>query len=193
MDPDTSEEWYTHRLVRRSPWRRIVPDPYRWNMRRMRLGRLLDIGCGVGRCLAYNDGVGVGVDHNPTSIAVCRDRGLEAYTTTEFDLLESDPFDTLLLSHVLEHTTPEEGRDLVTKYLPLVRPGGRVFLITPQSAGQRSDPSHVRLLDRAELRRELSAIGCVDVCTRSFPFPEWFGRTFRHNENHAVGRVPDGR
>jgi len=170
-----------------------VPDPYRWNIRRSRLGRILDIGCGVGRCLEFNGGVGVGVDHNPTSVAVCRRRGLEAYTPEEFSAIDPGLFDSMLLSHVLEHTSPEEGRALMARYLPFVRPGGTVMLVTPQLAGQRSDPSHVRHLDREDLRGELEALGLVDVRTRSFPFPAVVGRWFRHNENQATGRWPGGR
>lgn len=191
---DTSGEWYAERLVelRSQSWRRFVPDPYRWNIRRSRLGRVLDIGCGVGRCLEFNGGVGVGVDHNPTSVSVCRRRGLEAYTPEEFAAIDRGPFDSMLLSHVLEHTSPEEGRSLLTTYLPHVRPGGTVMLITPQAAGQRSDPSHVRSLGRVALRAELEALGLVDLHTRSFPFPALAGRWFRHNENQAIGRLPGG-
>jgi 2-polyprenyl-3-methyl-5-hydroxy-6-metoxy-1,4-benzoquinol methylase len=189
---DTSGEWYAERLVNRRSqwWRRFVPDPYRWNIRRSRLGRVLDIGCGVGRCLEFNGGVGIGVDHNPTSVALCRRRGLEAYTPEEFAALDPGLFDSMLLSHVLEHTTPEEGRALLTRYLSYVRPGGTVMLITPQRAGQRSDPSHVRPLGRAALRGELEALGLVDLQTRSFPFPAVAGRWFRHNENQAIGHLP---
>lgn len=191
---DTSEEWYAERLVmlRSQSWRRFVPDPYRWNIRRSRLGRVLDIGCGVGRCLEFNGGAGVGVDHNATSVALCRRRGLEAYTPEEFAAIDPGLFDSMLLSHVLEHTSPEEGRSLLTRYLPFVRPGGTVMLITPQPAGQRSDPSHVRHLDRKALRAELEALGLVDLRTRSFPFPSLAGRWFRHNENQAFGRLAGG-
>ena len=191
---DTTGEWYADRLVtlRSQSWRRFVPDPYRWNIRRSKLGRMLDVGCGVGRCLAFNDGNGVGIDHNPTSVATCRRLGLEAYTPDEFvasGRFDPGSFDSLLLSHVLEHTTPAQGRDLLEQYLPYVRPGGTVLVITPQEAGQRSDPTHVRLLDRTALAAELRAIGVFDVRTRSFPFPAVVGRFFRHNENQARGRT----
>lgn len=192
MEADTSGEWYAERLEDLSgrTWKRFVPDPYRWNIRRTGLGRVLDVGCGIGRCLAFNDGNGVGIDHNPTSVAACRRRGLEAYTPEEFDAIALGPFDSMLLSHVLEHTTPDEGRGLLERYLPHVRPGGLVMLITPQAAGQRSDPTHVRPLGRGDLRAELEGLGAREVRTRSFPFPAVVGRVFRHNENQAFGRLP---
>ena len=192
--PDTTGEWYTERLGNRSTqsWKRLIPDPYRWHLRRLDLGRVLDVGCGVGRCLAFLDGNGVGVDHNPTSVEFCRRRGLEAYTPSEFDQLDPGPFDSMLLSHVLEHTSPEESSSLLLHYLPFVRPGGRIVLITPQPAGQRSDPTHVRYLDREALRVQLHALGMSEISTRSFPFPAVVGEVFKYNENVAIGRVPGG-
>ena len=190
LDPstDTRGEWYADRLER--GWKRAIPDPYRANLRRMRLGRVLDIGCGVGRCLAFVDANGVGVDHNPTSVARCRERGLEAYTPEEFAAEDRGPFDTLLLSHVLEHTDEAQGADLLAQYVGHVRRGGRVLLITPQAAGQRSDPTHVRSLGPVELRATLESLGAEEITTRSFPLPAFAGRWFTHNENHAVGRLP---
>src|SRR5215510_1679018 len=38
--------------------------PYRWNIRRLKPGYVLDVGCGIGRNLRHLDGHGVGVDHN---------------------------------------------------------------------------------------------------------------------------------
>jgi len=59
---------YADRLESRaaSRWRKYlgVQLPYRWNLRRLRLGFVLDVGCGVGRNLAHLDGNGVGVDPN---------------------------------------------------------------------------------------------------------------------------------
>ena len=194
MDADTSGEWYTDRLQRISGrgWKRFVPDPYRWNLRRLNLGRTLDIGCGIGRCLAFIDGNGVGVDHNEKSVEVCRSRGLEAYTPAEFFAIDAGLFDSMLLSHVLEHTTMDEGRELLMSYLPYLKPGGRILLITPQIAGQKSDPTHVRLLDADALRQQITEFGGVGIKTRSFPFPRFAGGLFRYNESQAIGAIPGG-
>ncbi len=188
MESDTSGEWYAARLERLSgkSWKRFIPDPYRWNIRRSNMGRMLDVGCGIGRCLMFNGGNGVGVDHNPTSVSKCRSRGLEAYTPEEFSSLDLGLFDSLLLSHVLEHTSCDEGRELLAFYLSYVKPGGKVMLITPQVAGQKSDPTHVRFLDRQALADELVELGGTHIKTRSFPFPEAVGHGFRHNESQAI-------
>jgi 2-polyprenyl-3-methyl-5-hydroxy-6-metoxy-1,4-benzoquinol methylase len=190
--PDTTGRWYTERLASRSgaTWKQLVPNPYRWNLRHMGLGRVLDVGCGIGRCLAFVDGNGVGVDHNAASIDVCRAAGLEAYTPDEFDIGAHGTFDTLLCSHVLEHMDEPAGIDLLRSYLPALRPGGRVLVITPQEAGQSSDPTHVRFVDEPASERVLKALGLEAIRIRSFPFPRVVGRVFRHNEFQGTGVVP---
>ncbi|HZZ81595.1 MAG TPA: class I SAM-dependent methyltransferase [Gemmataceae bacterium] len=85
---DDADEAYTQRLVRLESvwWKKLfsVQAPYRWNIRRLQPGFVLEVGCGIGRNLRHLDGNGVGIDHNPTSIATCRERGLTAFTTESF-------------------------------------------------------------------------------------------------------------
>src|SRR5262245_23737089 len=75
---------YADRLESRasSRWRKYlgVQLPYRWNLRRLGLGFVLDVGCGVGRNLAHLDGRGVGVDPNTDCVEAAKQRGLRAYT-----------------------------------------------------------------------------------------------------------------
>ena len=195
-EPATAAAPYAERLRRleRSWWKRAldVQAPYRRNVRRLAPGRTLDVGCGLGRNLGHLGGHGVGVDHNPAAVAECRRRGLVAYTT---DAFPSAPeavaagFDHLLLAHVLEHLALDEGRQLVTAYLRYLRPGGTVVVITPQEAGQRSDPTHVTFLDFDAVGRLLEAVGLRVTEQRSFPFPRGAGRAFRHNEFVTVASV----
>src|SRR6476619_8213897 len=85
---DTKGDDYTRRLEDRSGvwWKRLlnVQAPYQWNLRRQDLGRTLDIGCGIGRNLPSLPPGSLGVDHNATSVATARARGLHAMTTDEF-------------------------------------------------------------------------------------------------------------
>jgi 2-polyprenyl-3-methyl-5-hydroxy-6-metoxy-1,4-benzoquinol methylase len=171
-------------------WKRLVPNPYRWHIRSVCHGRVIDVGCGIGRCLAFLDGRGVGVDPNEAAVAIARSRGLEAYTPDQLTEVGHDPsFDTLLCSHVLEHLTRDEGVDLLSTWLPRLRRGGRVVLVCPQERGQRSDPTHVRFLGERELRDLATGAGIVDVHIRSFPLPRAFGRWWVHNESVLVGRI----
>ncbi len=185
---------YARRLQRLSGrrWKRMVPNPYRWNVRRLATGRVLDIGCGIGRCLDFVRPRGVGVDPNEAAIAVCRQNGHEAYTPDEFGATHHPKggrtFDTLLCSHVLEHLDEPTGVALIESYLPYLGDEGRVVLITPQERGQRSDATHVRLMDAAALESLAGRCNLRIEKMSSFPLPRLFGRWFIYNETVTVAR-----
>jgi SAM-dependent methyltransferase len=194
---DTTTQAYTRHLAHQPAWKRWldVQAPYRWNLRRLELGTTLDLGCGTGRNLAHLGASGVGVDHNPHSVAAARARGLEAFTGEEFARsphARPGRFDALLVAHVLEHMELEAAIALVGAYLPCVRAGGRVVLITPQEAGFASDPTHVAFTGFAELERVLAAHSLARERRYSFPFPRFVGRVFPHNEFVVVARTPAG-
>ena len=186
---------YARRLQRLSGrrWKRLIPNPYRWNIRRLVRGRILDVGCGIGRCLDFVRPNGVGVDPNEAAIALCRDNGHEAFTPEEFATTRQSTvdrkFDTLLCSHVLEHLDEPTGVELLRSYLPDLVAGGRVILITPQERGQRSDSTHVRLVDAGALRDMAVQCGLTIERISSFPLPRVFGRWFVYNETVTVARV----
>ena len=191
-DPD-----YTARLERLEGvwWKRAldVQRPYRWNMRRLRLGFVLDVGCGLGRNLVNLGGrrAGVGVDHNAQSVATCRQRGLVAFTPDEFRASEharAGRFDTLLLAHVVEHMRFAEARGLIEEYLPFLRSGGRLVLMAPQEAGFASDETHVEFMDLAALQRLAREVGLTPERSFSFPFPRAVGRVFKYNEFVSIAR-----
>ncbi|MCW2757822.1 MAG: hypothetical protein JWO46_1568 [Nocardioidaceae bacterium] len=193
----TAGHEYAERLIglQQVWWKRIVPvqAPYRWNIRRLRLGRVLDVGCGLGRTLHQLDGNGVGVDHNPEFVAHCRASGLTAYTPDEWPTAPEavpESFDHIILAHVIEHIEPAVADEILTTYLPFVRPGGGVHFITPQERGYDSDETHIHFTDFDAL---------VDLATRnglrveksfSFPFPRSFGKAFVYNEFNVLTRKP---
>jgi 2-polyprenyl-3-methyl-5-hydroxy-6-metoxy-1,4-benzoquinol methylase len=171
-------------------WKQFVPNPYAWHIRHVCQGRVLDVGCGIGRCLHFLDGRGVGVDPNAAAVDIARRRGLEAYTPQELEDLESEStFDTLLSSHVLEHLEAPDAVELLRTWLPRIRVGGCAVLICPQERGQRSDATHVRFMGEQQLRELADEVGLTEVVVRSFPLPRRFGRLWTHNESVLVGRV----
>ena len=197
--PATSREDYADRLLRLETkgWKKAldVQRPYRWNLRRHDLGRTLDIGCGIGRNLAALPADSLGVDHNRQSVELARRRGYHAVTVEEFTADPPAPasFDSMLLAHVVEHMTVEEAHQLISSYLPYLRPGGRVMLICPQRRGFATDATHVRFFDLPALRALASSLGLVVTREYSFPLPELAGRIFAYNEYCLVASRPANR
>lgn len=194
----TADQEYAQRLERlqNKRWKRVldVQRPYRWNLRRWNLGRVLDVGCGRGRTLVSLPAGSVGVDHNPDLVRQARELGCTAYTVEEFfaDPRPAPPgsFDSLLAAHLIEHLAVDEARQVLASYLPMIRPGGTVVFITPQERGYASDPTHVVFTDHAALQRLSDDLGLTTVRQYSFPFPRWTGKLFIYNEFNHIARVP---
>lgn len=187
---------YAERLAALSDarWKRVlhVQAPYQRNIRRFSLGRAIDVGCGIGRNLPALAPGSVGVDHNPFSIEVARRSGLAAFTDEEFfadpDLSRADSYDGMLVAHVIEHLTPADARTILGMYLPLVRSGGRVALITPQERGYATDHTHITFTDTEALRALARDLDIEVARTSSFPLPRWTGKAFAYNEFVLLGR-----
>jgi 2-polyprenyl-3-methyl-5-hydroxy-6-metoxy-1,4-benzoquinol methylase len=194
---DTAGEDYARRLQAKQQvwWKKAlnVQAPYQWNLRRQRLGRTLDVGCGIGRNLETLDAGSVGVDHNEHAIEVARERGVTALTVAEWetsDLRSPESFDGILLAHVIEHMSAEEGVALLRDYLPYLRPGGRVFFVCPQERGYASDPTHVRFTTGDDLAALAREVGLEPEPWFSFPFPRWAGKPFIYNEFCLLATKP---
>ncbi|ARF55561.1 class I SAM-dependent methyltransferase [Streptomyces gilvosporeus] len=166
---------------------------HRRQLRRIGPGRVLEIGCGDGDTLADCAPGSVGIDHDPVSVERCRERGLTAYTADDF-LAGPDArpggFDALLCAHVLEHLDDEQVEGLLRAYLPYVRPGGGVVLITPQEAGHRAEAAPVRFTDFPLLRAFAESAGLAVRRTYSAPLPRAAGKLLRRNVFVLVAQVP---
>jgi SAM-dependent methyltransferase len=195
--PTTEGADYTERLrnVGGARWKRLlnVQAPYRWNIRRLGLGFTLDVGCGIGRNLNHLEGNGVGVDHNPTSVAFCREQGFTAYTVDEFfasEYAKPGRFDAILAAHVIEHVPEDEALSILGSYLPMLRSGGRAVFITPQERGYASDATHVRFSGFQEVGKICRDLGLTVQRQYSFPFPRFAGKAFTYNEFVTVAGKP---
>lgn len=193
---DTSELAYKTRLVSADTrWKRImdVQRPYRANLKRLGLDNVLDVGCGIGRNLQNLSRIGVsavGVDHNEHSVAEANKRGFRAFTLEDFKKQYPDSqaaFDSILISHVLEHMPEQDALNVLEEYLPYLKPSGRVVIITPQEAGYKTDPTHVNFVDLDVSQRMIEQAGLTFELGYSFPFPRWTGKLFPYNEFVAVG------
>lgn len=189
---------YTERLIRLAQpwWKRLldVQAPYRRKIRGLFGNReVLDVGCGVGRCLGHLAPRGVGVDHNKHSVGVCRKLGLTAFTTEEFGSTEyarPGRFGGLLAAHLIEHMPRPDAVGILRGYLPYLAPEARVVFICPQEAGHASDSTHVTFTDLDGLADVAGQLGLVVHEQMSFPLPRFAGKAFRYNEFILVASTP---
>lgn len=189
---DTKNSKYTERLnnLYFKRWKKIlmVQKPYTWNIRRLNLGKTIDLGCGIGRYLEVLREGSVGIDHNISSINQIRSNGLAAFTPAQFknSKYNKQKFDSILISHVLEHMSVKESLTLISNYLPNLKKGGKVIIICPQIKGYLSDASHVTFLDNKKLKRIANSSKLVVHKQYSFPFPSYIGKFFKYNEYITV-------
>ncbi len=130
--------------------------------------RVLDVGCGSGKKLARLRDLfsweAIGIEPNSQAVAIARSRGLEVHEGTLDSYMPSEPFDLVVLSHVLEHIP--YPRSALHKVKNLLRPGGRLIVLVPNAAsverrkfGPMWDawdvPRHIHHFSPTSLRRLL--------------------------------------
>jgi len=178
-----------------SKWRKwLNPQiPYAWNLTSLKLGFVLDIGCGVGRNLINLKGQGVGVEINPLCVEEARKRKLQAFIPEDFfasGFFIPDRFDSILVSHVVEHMNFQDAQNLISPYLPCLKSKGRLVLITPQERGFKKDQTHVEYFGFEKLKDLEKSLGLYSLAQYSFPFPRYFGSFFPYNEFVSISVRP---
>jgi 2-polyprenyl-3-methyl-5-hydroxy-6-metoxy-1,4-benzoquinol methylase len=194
----TENSDYTERLMRLEQplWKRMldVQAPYRRKIRELFGDReVLDIGCGLGRCLGHLRPNGVGVDHNKHSIQVCRERGLTAFTVDEFgdtEYAKPGRFGGMLAAHLIEHMPRPQAVEILGGYLDYLAPEAKVVFICPQERGYAADPTHVAFTDLDGLADVATQLGLTVEHRLSFPLPRFAGKSFAYNEFIVVSRTP---
>lgn len=144
---------------------------------------LLDVGCGNGNYLEFACRAGWhvrGVDFDPLAVATARARGLDVLEGTIKILAgESECYDRITLSHILEHVY--DPWDVLADCYRLLKPGGVLWLETPNanSNGHKAfgpywrglePPRHLHLFSRKCIRDKLSEIGFLDIQDRFSSF-----------------------
>ena len=166
--------------------------------------RLLDLGCGNGRFVAWARLVGwdaCGIEPDPVSAAIAREiNGAPIYRSLE-DLPAADgAFDVVAANHVLEHLPDPAGA--LRRVHRLLRPGGTLYVGVPHWEswmrhlfGQRwiaLEPSrHLVMFDRQSLRRlvEQSGFEVESVRTTSMRERARFDENWRLRFGRAAPAV----
>jgi|TARA_B110000977_G_scaffold101449_1_gene132932 2-polyprenyl-3-methyl-5-hydroxy-6-metoxy-1,4-benzoquinol methylase len=192
----TKGQAYKDRLTSKDVWWKRYFDvqrPYRNNLNSLNLGYVLDVGCGIGRNLTNMSKLNiaaVGVDHNQFAIDHVTSMGFQAYNVEELPAhITENSFDTLLISHVLEHMPVDDAISLIEGYLPYLKTNGQIVVITPQEAGFRSDPTHIEFIDFEKTQQILQQLKFTTTRSYSFPLPRFAGHFFTHNEFVVVGNL----
>lgn len=140
-------------------------------------GRILDIGCGNGAFLARMKDLGWDtVGHEMDAVAARFARETFGLTVQEGPLssvgLAPASFDTITLSHVIEHV--HEPAELVEQCLELLKPNGKLIVLTPNTNGfghrhfaaawrGLEPPRHLQCFNPATLRACIARTGmCID-------------------------------
>jgi 2-polyprenyl-3-methyl-5-hydroxy-6-metoxy-1,4-benzoquinol methylase len=96
-------------------------------------GSLLDVGCGNGQFIARMRSFGwkvYGIDPDPAAVSYGQRQGLDIKSGTISDLPDTDCYDVITLSHVVEHVA--DPVDLLRECGKRLRPGvGRLIITTP--------------------------------------------------------------
>jgi 2-polyprenyl-3-methyl-5-hydroxy-6-metoxy-1,4-benzoquinol methylase len=134
--------------------------------------RVLDVGCGSGVVADVLASLGAdvtGIDSNPAAIAYARGAysrpNLRVEETTVDDLaLEPDSVDRIYCLELIEHLDEPQGADLLAGFRRALRPGGTLFLTTPNYRG--TWPVLETLMDRLRLAPPLAGHQHVSRFTR---------------------------
>lgn len=110
-------------------------------------GKLLDVGCGYGRNLRVLQAKGfdaIGVEVNPAIVKAAVASGLPCKTVEDFEH-DTQLFDVLVMSHIIEHIPPRELLGFMDSYLDRLQIGGHLVIATPlMSNNFYDDFDHVR-------------------------------------------------
>lgn len=181
--------------------RQLLDSEFRYLPKPLAGQRLLDIGCGNGAFLAKAKAGGwtvSGIDLDPKAVAAAASLGLDVEIgTVALFADESNCFDAITLSHVIEHV--HEPITLLQDIFRLLRPGGVVYVETPniESLGSKiyqknwrglETPRHLVLFNHKSLKSALINTGFekLEFMSRKQVTKE----IFRQSENMRDGRNP---
>lgn len=191
---DTFDQSYLDYQVNRSALRRFVRQLYLKRAASLAAGRCIDFGCGAGELLARLGKGSVGLEYNRAAVEYCRHKGLDVSHYDGFaddwslQPLAGRRFDTLVISHVLEHL--DAPMMILCKLLDAAAALGvrQALVIVPQEAGYKVDATHRTFVDLGMLAGAIDSFPEWTIKHHGvFPFDVPFaGRVFAYNELQVV-------
>jgi len=134
-------------------------------------GYVLDIGCGPGVYLEYYPGPSLGIDAHPNNIRICKAKGVRAIQEDANQFVKEETFDTILISHVLEHLDNPAGV-IENAYLSL-KYGGRIIIIVPCyegfAVGLNGENAHKHFIDEDYINEKMKSLGGKKMHSSIFP------------------------
>lgn len=142
---------------------------------------LLDVGCGSGHFLSFAQSAGwrvTGIDPDPQAVETARSNGFNVVLgNIEALAQESECFDAITVSHVIEHVY--DPQMLLNSCYRLLKPSGYFWIDTPNidSYGHSEfkddwrglePPRHLQLLSWTQLQRMLDEAGFIQVTQASW-------------------------
>ncbi len=172
-------------LVYLVPNKSFYLDTHVMFLRAVRQGRVLDVGCGNGERLELLKQLGwivKGTDLDQHAVDAARRKGLDVDCgELKFMNYPSDSFDAVIMSHVIEHVP--HPRELLTECARVLKPGGRVVMLTPNAESFGLDcygrcwrglepPRHLQIFSQPALEQIVCQAGLQVVKGKSLVGPQ---------------------
>jgi 2-polyprenyl-3-methyl-5-hydroxy-6-metoxy-1,4-benzoquinol methylase len=152
-------------------------------------GPVLDFGCGMGHLLKRlsHDRVADGVEASGWAAAASRKNCPGSKIYPSLDEILPNSYDGIVSIHVVEHIN-DEGLEVVMKHFRrILKPGGRILIVTPDATGWASrvkgaawlaltDPTHINLQGHVAWRTLFATHGFSAIRESAdglydFPYP----------------------
>lgn len=174
------ERYYDYSQREYRTWFRKYAWYYRGLLPDSRHARILDLGCGGGRFLAYLASRGYvnicGVDSDPRQLAsalTAANCEIHKGDVLQFLATRAECYDFTSCHHVIEHLSRSDAIDLLRLTRQSLTPGGRIIVSTPNGARPWmgwhlfADLSHDHLYTSSSLKEVMELAGFKDVAVRA--------------------------
>lgn len=157
-------------------------------------GYVLDMGCGAGEHIENYNNQSLGIDAHENNIQHCQKKGLNVIKADVNSYKEPETFDTVLLSHIIEHLNVPynaiENAYISTK----IR--GRIIIVVPTYKGFMTGfndlVGHKQYITEQYLDHYLvDQLGCKKIYSRKFPFFEFISDEYQELRTVYI-KCPNG-